>query len=40
MVNNDSTTQTLPLVARYIQTSDQVTPGKADAAVTFMINYY
>ncbi|WP_380676114.1 fimbrial protein [Serratia aquatilis] len=40
MVNNDSTTQTLPLVARYIQTNDRVTPGKADAAVTFMINYY
>lgn len=40
MVNNDATTQTLPLVARYIQTGDQITPGKADAAVTFMINYY
>lgn len=30
----------IPLVARYIQTDKHVTPGKADSAVTFLINYY
>lgn len=33
-------TLSVPLVARYIQTSQQVTPGRADGKVTFTINYY
>jgi type 1 fimbria pilin len=40
MVNNNETTLTIPLVARYIQTADSVTPGKADATATFTLNYY
>lgn len=40
-VQSDSpSSQTMPLVARYIQTDSTVTPGKADATVTFTINYY
>ncbi|WP_436411307.1 fimbrial protein [Serratia marcescens] len=31
---------TIPLQARYIQTEPTVTPGAADATVTFNINYY
>lgn len=31
---------TLPLVARYIQTGDTVTPGAANGTITFTINYY
>ncbi|WP_148877487.1 fimbrial protein [Serratia marcescens] len=31
---------TIPLQARYIQTEPRVTPGVADATVTFNINYY
>lgn len=30
----------IPLVARYIQTEKTVTPGVANSAVTFLINYY
>lgn len=30
----------IPLVARYIQTDKHVTPGTANSAVTFLINYY
>lgn len=30
----------IPLVARYIQTDGNVTPGTANSAVTFLINYY
>lgn len=30
----------LPLVARYIQTEDRVTPGSANGTMTFTINYY
>lgn len=30
----------IPLVARYIQTDTNVTPGTANSAVTFLINYY
>ncbi|EOZ9391018.1 fimbrial protein [Enterobacter hormaechei] len=30
----------IPLVARYIQTGKNVTPGEANSAVTFLINYY
>ncbi|HHH1368273.1 TPA: fimbrial protein [Yersinia enterocolitica] len=30
----------VPLVARYIQTSETVTPGRANAKVVFLINYY
>lgn len=30
----------IPLVARYIQTDKKVTPGVANSAVTFLINYY
>ncbi|WP_152542717.1 fimbrial protein [Erwinia mallotivora] len=38
---DDGATQfSLPLMARYIQTSSQVMPGKADATVTFTIYYY
>lgn len=35
-----STTINVPLSARYIQTSTTVTPGKANAKVVFLINYY
>lgn len=31
---------TTPFLARYIQTEPQVTPGRADATLTFNINYY
>ncbi len=34
------TNRNLPLIARYIQTDTDVTAGKADATVTFTINYY
>jgi len=34
------TSFTIPLQARYIQTEPTVTPGAADATVTFNINYY
>lgn len=34
-----SSTIRVPLVARYIQTSPTVTPGRADATATFTINY-
>ncbi|EOS95795.1 type 1 fimbrial protein [Erwinia tracheiphila] len=41
LLPDDGSTQiSLPLLARYIQTSPQVTPGKADATVTFTIYYY
>lgn len=30
----------IPLVARYIQTDTKMTPGAANSAVTFLINYY
>lgn len=40
MENDTATTAKFPLVARYIQTNSTVTPGKANAAVTFTINYY
>jgi major type 1 subunit fimbrin (pilin) len=30
----------IPLVARYIQTDSRVTPGTANSAVTFLINYH
>ncbi|MGL6011288.1 MAG: fimbrial protein [Shewanella oncorhynchi] len=35
-----ATTYQFPIVARYIQTETQVTPGRADATITFTINYY
>ncbi|WP_147199798.1 fimbrial protein [Pantoea sp. CCBC3-3-1] len=34
------TRRTFPLIARYIQTESEVTAGRADATVTFTINYY
>ena len=34
------TNRSFPLIARYIQTGSEVTAGKADATVTFTINYY
>ena len=40
MVNNTTTSLRLPLVARYIQTGTAVSPGKADATVTFTISYF
>jgi major type 1 subunit fimbrin (pilin) len=40
MTNNAVTSLRLPLVARYIQTASDVTPGRADATATFTINYY
>ncbi|BEM60177.1 hypothetical protein SME22J_40380 [Serratia marcescens] len=40
MPNSDATSYTIPLQARYIQTEPTVTPGAADATVTFNINYY
>lgn len=39
MANTASTTAQFPLSARYIQTAQTVTPGKANATVTFTINY-
>lgn len=30
----------IPLSARYIQTDDNIAPGKANSAVTFLIDYY
>ncbi|MCX8960887.1 type 1 fimbrial protein [Erwinia psidii] len=38
--DDGSTLFSLPLLARYIQTAPLVTPGKADATVTFTIYYY
>lgn len=40
MESDTSTSTKFPLVARYIQTGSTVTPGKANATVTFTINYY
>ncbi|MBH2547597.1 type 1 fimbrial protein [Serratia marcescens] len=40
MENGSSGNIKLPLAARYIQVSDEVKPGVANGAVTFMINYY
>lgn len=40
MQSNATGSQSMPLVARYIQTDSTVTPGKANATVTFTINYY
>ncbi|QXN65170.1 fimbrial protein [Serratia fonticola] len=40
MVNDTVTTLKLPLVARYIQTESLVSPGRADATVTFTITYF
>lgn len=40
MESSTSTTTRFPLVARYIQTGSTVSPGSANAAVTFTINYY
>jgi len=34
------TRRSFPLIARYIQTESEVTAGRADATVTFTINYY
>ncbi len=30
----------IPMAARYIQQSAQVTPGRADGKAVFLINYY
>ncbi|WP_158784610.1 fimbrial protein [Pantoea sp. BAV 3049] len=38
--DNGAAQQSVPLVARYIQTAPQVTPGKAEATATFTIYYY
>lgn len=40
MTLNSTGLSELPLSARYIQTDDQVSPGKANSAVTFIIDYY
>ncbi|MBC3215685.1 fimbrial protein [Serratia fonticola] len=40
MQNSTSTGYSIPLRARYIQTSASVTPGQANGSVTFTINYY
>ncbi|WP_335912227.1 fimbrial protein [Shewanella indica] len=37
--NNSSTTVTIPLRARYIQTESKITPGRADATATFTLTY-
>ncbi|MBW4204109.1 type 1 fimbrial protein [Enterobacter cloacae subsp. cloacae] len=39
MPDSSSTAWQLPLVARYIQTADSVTPGRADGKVVFTITY-
>lgn len=38
--NNGSGTFIMPLYARYIQTNSTVTPGHANATMTYTINYY
>ncbi|MFC0226141.1 fimbrial protein [Serratia aquatilis] len=38
--NTTATTFKIPLSARYYQTSNTVTPGRANGNVTFTINYY
>lgn len=38
--NSASTSLTIPLVARYVKTDNNVTAGKADSKVIFTINYY
>lgn len=38
--NDGRTSFRIPLSARYIQTDQVVSPGRADGKVTFMINYY
>lgn len=40
MPDDTLTNRTFPLIARYIQTESEVTAGRADATVTFTINYY
>lgn len=40
MDNGSNGISEIPLIARYIQTSANVTPGIANSAVTFMISYY
>lgn len=40
MTNSASTTYTIPLFARYYQTDAKVTPGPANATMTYTINYY
>ncbi|BCV60088.1 hypothetical protein TUM17384_40330 [Shewanella algae] len=39
LLNNNRTTFTIPLKARYIQTESKVTPGRADATATFTLTY-
>jgi major type 1 subunit fimbrin (pilin) len=39
MSSTTGTAWNLPLVARYIQTGDTITPGKANATVTYTITY-
>lgn len=39
MPQDGTATVTIPIAARYIQTEDTVTPGKADGKVTFTISY-
>ncbi|MGG7094473.1 fimbrial protein [Shewanella indica] len=39
LYNNNNTTATIPLRARYIQTESKVTPGRADATATFTLTY-
>lgn len=40
MLSTQGSTISIPLVARYIQTASQVTPGKADGKLFFTISYY
>jgi type 1 fimbria pilin len=40
MRNSSDTTYKIPLNARYIQTNAKVTPGPANATLTYTINYY
>lgn len=40
MPDDTLTNRSFPLIARYIQTESDVTAGRADATVTFTINYY
>ncbi|KEY58582.1 fimbrial protein [Serratia sp. DD3] len=40
MLSTQGSNVSIPLVARYIQTSPQVTPGTANGKITFTINYY
>lgn len=38
--SSDAQSLDIPLIARYVSTSDVITPGKANGAVVYTLNYY